>query len=505
MTSPKTKSLSQWISHMPFVEKRHFREAGMTGLSFNSQTVKPGHLFVAIPGLKVDGHDFIPQALEAGASAVVVERSVSVPQNIPIFKVKNSREALSHLAAKWWDHPSEALHLTGVTGTNGKTTLCFLLESIFKTNGQRSGRLGTLGYTYGDIQEELNHTTPESTEIHKILQKMKQHSVSHVVMEVSSHAIDLHRVDHVSFDQAIFTNLTPEHLDYHKSMELYFESKKRLFTQLLKKSDRQTRAIINVGDPYGQKLMRQLKDIPIWTYSTERPVAGRTKIPTPDFYPLDWQANLSGLQTNIITPNGELTLNSPLIGVHNLSNLLGAIAAGLGAQISLHSIKNALENFNIVPGRLERIQNTKQLHVFVDYAHTPDALKNVLSTLRTLAPQKIITVFGCGGDRDREKRPLMGKEVARFSDFAIVTSDNPRTEDPQKIIAEILPGMESAGMRPDQDFQVIPDRRQAIQQALNQAAANDVVLIAGKGHENYQIIDTQKLPFDDREIAKEFL
>lgn len=491
---------------MPFVEKRHFRELTMTGLSFDSRRVQPGHLFVAIPGLTLDGHQFIGEAIKRGATAVVIEREVAVPPEVPVFKVCNARQALSHLSAQWWGHPSEKLHVTGITGTNGKTTICFLLEAILNHSGLKAGRMGTIGYAYQDIQGELTHTTPEADEIHRLLFEMLQAKVSHVVMEASSHAIDLNRCDDVAFDQAIFTNLTPEHLDYHKSMELYFESKKRLFTQLLPQSPKETRAILNIQDPYGKKLQEILTEQKIssalWTFSTHKPDS--EDVPA-DFYPEDWHFDISGLQAKLHSPQGSFAIASPLIGMHNLANIIAASAAALSAQVSLKHIQETLLELKKIPGRLERVENDQDIHVFVDYAHTPDALKNVLATLRSLGQHKIITVFGCGGDRDRDKRPLMGKEVGLFSDQAIVTSDNPRTEDPEKIIADILPGMEEAGMHKAKDYQVVPERRQAIIQALTQAQAGDVVLIAGKGHENYQIQGTKKVPFDDREIVKEVL
>ncbi|MDX1386289.1 MAG: UDP-N-acetylmuramoyl-L-alanyl-D-glutamate--2,6-diaminopimelate ligase [bacterium] len=490
--------LTELIQHLPFLDKRHFSEQEITGISFDSRKVEPGNLFVAIPGTLTDGHQFIPQALEKGAVTLVVEQDTAIPNNIPLFRVENTRKALSRLAAFWYGHPSRKQKIIGITGTNGKTTICCLLEKIFSEHGEPAGRIGTIGYHYLNQEGTLAHTTPESTEIQRLLKEMLDHRVERIAMEVSSHAIDLHRADDIHFDQAVFTNLTPEHLDYHKSMELYFESKKRLFTLLLPMGGGIGRSIINADDPYGQKILEAIQDEPVWTYSTQ----AQSKW---DFFVQDWHSTLQGLEGRISTPMGEMKFTSPLIGRFNLSNILAATAAASGAGVPLDGILRAVKNFSHVPGRLERIPNSKNLHVFVDYAHTPDALKNVLKALRELDPKKIITVFGCGGDRDKAKRPIMGREAALFSDKVFVTSDNPRTEEPDSIIKEILPGIQEGGMVLGRDCQVQPDRKQAIAEALGEAQEGEVVLIAGKGHEDYQILGTQRIHFDDREVAREIL
>jgi UDP-N-acetylmuramoyl-L-alanyl-D-glutamate--2,6-diaminopimelate ligase len=342
------------------------------------------------------------------------------------------------------------------------------------------------------------HTTPESTVIQKMLCEMKDQDIETAVMEVSSHAIDMYRVEDLSFDLAIFTNLTPEHLDYHKSMELYFESKKKLFTRYLPQGKGIKRAVINADDPYGQQLLEILPRSSVWTYS----IKAQSKW---DLFAREWSMNLGGLRGTLSTPAGTTEFSSPLIGSFNLSNILASVGAALSFDIPLNTIVDSIKNFSEVPGRLERIANEKGCHIFVDYAHTPDALKNVLQTLRELNPAKIITVFGCGGDRDRTKRPMMGREAARFSDLVIVTSDNPRTEDPQKIVQDILPGIQEGGMVLQQDCRVELDRRSAIKLALSKVGKGEVLLIAGKGHEDYQILGTKKIHFDDRETVRELL
>ena len=328
--------------------------------------------------------------------------------------------------------------------------------------------------------------------LHKLLRKMKAAKVNAVAMEISSHALDLHRVEDVCFDAAVFTNLTPEHLDYHHTMEEYYRTKARLFSEILPKGKGQRLAIINADDPYGARLIKALQSQPVWTYSTQ------DKGSTCDFQVRGAHFDLHGMKGVIVTPKETAPFTASLIGVFNLSNILAATAAGLSIGIPLTSIVKALQDFPGVPGRLEKIENNHGIHVFVDYAHTPDALKNVLTALRALNPKKIITVFGCGGNRDKIKRPLMGQEVARLSDLSIITSDNPRTEDPRQIIQEILAGIKTGGI-------VIPDRREAIELAIKKANPGDVVLIAGKGHETYQIIGTEKIHFDDREVAREAL
>ncbi|MFO1464139.1 MAG: UDP-N-acetylmuramoyl-L-alanyl-D-glutamate--2,6-diaminopimelate ligase [bacterium] len=490
--------LSELIQDLPFLEKRHFADVEIRGISSHSGEIEEGFLFVAIHGTKIDGHHFIDNALQRGAAALIVEREVSPAKKVPVFRVENSRASLSRLAARWHGDPSREFPVLGVTGTNGKTTITYLLDAIFRAAGKNPGILGTIGCRYNGVNLPNAHTTPESTEIQRLFREMKNSGVDVVAMEVSSHALDMRRVEDVHFDAAVFTNLTPEHLDYHKSMELYYESKKRLFTQLLPRGKGAKRAILNADDRFGLKLIDAVKEVPVWTYST----MAQSKW---DLYAREWRSDLSGTRATLATPAGVAEFRSPLIGAFNLSNILAATGAALSQEIPLETIVRAVESFEGVPGRLERVENSRGIHCFVDYAHTPDALKNVLRALKDLDPPKILTVFGCGGDRDRAKRPIMGREVARLSDVAIVTSDNPRTEDPQQIIKEILPGVEEGGMSVGRDAHVEPDRKRAIQRAIELAQPGEVILIAGKGHEDYQILGTEKIHFDDREVAREAL
>ena len=490
--------LSELIQNLPFTEKRHFSDVEITGISSHSAEIRPGNLFVAVVGTRVDGHEFINEAISGGAAALVVEKEISAPKALPVFRVKDSRSSLSRLAAKWFGHPSKKIPIIGVTGTNGKTTITYLLNAILQKAGKKPGVIGTIGYQHNGRHLPTTHTTPDAQEIHRILAEMVESGADIAIMEVSSHAVDLRRADDIVFDLVIFTNLTPEHLDYHKSMELYFESKRRLFSQLLPKGKGLKRAILNADDHYGQKLIEMLQSQNLWTYSTKAQSKWTAFVQK-------WNSSLNEMSGTLATPAGTAEFTSHLIGSFNLSNILASVCAALSLDVPLSAIIEAIRDFAGVPGRLERIPNAKDIHVFVDYAHTPDALKNVLKALKELDAKKIITVFGCGGDRDKAKRPIMGREAARLSDLAIVTSDNPRTEDPNEIIKQILPGIEEGGMTIGKDALVEPDRKKAIELAIATARPGDVVLIAGKGHEDYQILGTQKIHFDDREVARDAL
>ncbi len=509
----------------------------ITDIAYDSRKVKEGSLFVAIRGLKSDGHDFIGEAIGRGARVVVCEKPVilnevkNLPRvpgrsfadaqdDIPFIIVPNSRIALAQISSQFFKEPTRDLTVIGVTGTNGKTTITYLLEAFLKAAACSPAVLGTINYRHEQKIYPATHTTPESHDLQKFIHQVKEEGCDALVMEVSSHALDLHRVDAIHFDHCIFTNLTPEHLDYHQNLENYFKVKCRLFEELLLQSCKKNKkAILNLDDPFVTQLALKFSKKNQLTFSLDAKK-------TADVFPLSYSLSLKGIQAEVQTSQGKLKVQSPLLGAFNLSNLLAAIAVAAEMGISLSVLEEAIQNFKSVPGRLERVENSKGLHVFVDYAHTPDALKNVLSTLRTLLSQqhfpsplmgegqgegdsgckrKLITVFGCGGDRDKSKRPLMGEEVAKPSDFVVVTSDNPRTEDPQKIIHEILPGLLSQGWKEGKNFVVQIDRRKAIHQALAQAQQGDIVLIAGKGHEDYQILGNTKTHFDDREVARELL
>jgi murE/murF fusion protein len=474
----------------------------ITSIHYRSQDVKPGGLFVAIPGFTADGHNFIDDALQKGALAVVTQKAVN-NQSI-IIEVDNARQALAALSAQFYGHPSAHLFLIGVTGTNGKTTTAYLIENILVSIGYKVGVIGTVNYRYAGKTFESPVTTPESLDLQRILAQMRQEGITHVVLEVSSHALDLYRVEKCWMDVGVFTNLTQDHLDYHKSMNAYWACKKKLFTENLSHGPKKERtlAVINGDDPKGQELLNKLSIPCISTgLASDRMI-----------WPQNVQSDQSGMQARIQTPVGAFDIASLLVGKHNLENMLCAAGVGMALKISLANIKSGLEQTTFVPGRLEPIQNDNGYSIYVDYAHTPDALKNVLSALGAVTSEKIICIFGCGGDRDREKRPQMGEIAAKLCDLLIITSDNPRSEEPLVIIKEILQGTRKicskeytpAGLLNGYEkkgFVVEPDRKKAIRLGITAARPGDTVLIAGKGHETYQIVEDKILSFDDREEA----
>ncbi len=477
-------------------------------IHYRAQDVEPGGLFVAIKGLVADGHDFIDDALSRGASAIVTQKPVN--RESVIIEVENTRRALATISGRFYSNPSEKLCLIGITGTNGKTTTAFLIEQILSQAGIHAGVIGTLNYRYSGKTFQNPVTTPESLNLQKILAQMLGEGITHVVLEVSSHALDLDRVYNCKFDLAVFTNLTQDHLDYHKDMESYWSCKKKLFTEILgpKSANDRALAVINHNNERGKQLVRMLeaRSGEISVLSTG--FSDKTSICAERF-----DHNLTGISGRISTPEGFFEFKSSLVGKHNLENILCATGVGIALGVSLDIIKDAIESVGVVPGRLEAIPNDDNRFVYVDYAHTPDALENVLSALRLSAPGRLICVFGCGGNRDRAKRPQMGEIAGRFSDLVIVTSDNPRTEPPMEIIDQILNGTQKALLHAytpsdlKEGFQkkghvVEPDRRNAIQLAITASRPKDTVLIAGKGNETYQIVGDQTLSFDDREEAK---
>lgn len=462
---------------------------------YDSRSVQPGGLFVAVKGLASDGHRYIQDAVKRGAAAVVAEKGSSFDKpEIPLILVNDSRKALALAGAQFYGQPSGQIHLIGLTGTNGKTSTTYLIESIFTKAGLHTGVIGTINYRYGGKVFPNPMTTPESLDLQRILFDMVEAGVTHVVMEVSSHAIDLHRIMGLSFDTAVFTNLSQDHLDYHQTMDEYWSCKKRLFTEYLANTapPKKPKAVINITDKEGVELV-SLVSVPTFTTGTD----------TADIRLENARLDIRGIEGELVTPMGRAAVLSTGIGQHNLENILCAAGAAVAAGVSIENIAAGLSDFN-VPGRLERVPNTKGFHVFVDYAHTPDGLLNVLTTLRPLTEGRVITVFGCGGDRDNGKRPKMGGIAQQYSDLVIVTSDNPRTEDPAIIISHILEGLKGNRLDPDtltiesKGYAVEADRRSAIVLAIKNAQANDTVLIAGKGHETYQILNTGTIDFDDR-------
>jgi len=476
----------------------------ITGIHYDSRTVKPGGLFFALKGGAADGHDFILAAVANGAVAVVVEKDVATPDSTFLVKTADTRAAMARAAAVFHGDVTATAPLIGITGTNGKTTTTYLLEGIMNAAGMPAAVLGTISYRFGEMKLESTHTTPESTELQAALKQLADAGAQSFVMEVSSHSLEQKRVDGCHFDVGIFSNLTRDHLDYHGSMENYLHSKQRLFGELLLpdlvKPFR--RAAVNMDDDYGAAV-RDAAVCPVITFGT----AGSN-----DVYGVGIEFSVQGISGKIQTPEGAFCFASKLLGRFNFSNILAAVSAGVALNLPLPAIKSGIEGHLPVPGRLERVDNERGVTCLVDYAHTGDALENVLTTIREIATGRIITVFGCGGDRDNGKRPIMGAIAAKLSDLAIVTSDNPRTEEPLNIIRQIKAGItplaineyglaELAGGITEKGFTVCENRREAIRLAAALAKPGDIILIAGKGHEDYQIIGTTKHHFDDREEA----
>ncbi|MRG95975.1 UDP-N-acetylmuramoyl-L-alanyl-D-glutamate--2,6-diaminopimelate ligase [Polyangium spumosum] len=475
----------------------------VTGVHHDSRRVSPGDLFVARPGARTSGERFVADAIGRGASAVLVARGASVETNeLPRIEVEDVPSALAFASAAVYGHPTFALDVVGVTGTNGKTTTTHLVQACLAAAGERPGIVGTLGYRFGDLDLPSTHTSPEADELARIAAAMHLRGASHLVMEVSSIAVAARRVEAVRFRVAAFLNLTQDHLDYHGTMEAYAEAKARLFVDLGPGA-----AAINVDDPFGAELVKRLaprgpagpSSATVARFSTR---VGAS-IEEADIAPVSVEHAASGISLVARTPAGQLSIRSPLVGAHNVQNLLATVAICWLLDVDLHAAARALSGSIRVPGRLERCDDPARddVIVLVDYAHTPDALERVLQSVRAFGPGSVRCVFGCGGDRDPKKRPLMGEAVARGADEAFVTNDNPRSEDPRAIAEAILPGL--AGGRAAVHVEL--DRAKAIERAVLEAAPGDVVLVAGKGHEPYQIIGNVTLPFDDRVEAERAL
>ncbi len=491
----------------------------VASIHYRAQEVQPGGMFVAIEGRTADGHNFMHQALENGAVAMVVQKEPPQPflnkcpdravQHQPIIiQVADTRMAMADLASRFFGDPSAQMTLIGITGTNGKTTVAYLIESILLQAGLKTGVIGTINYRYEDQAFSNPMTTPESLDLQRILAQMRGQGVTHVVMEASSHAMDLYRIRNCWFDVAVFTNLSQDHLDFHGDMESYWSSKKKLFSEYLTRGPKKEKAVavINCADPRG----RQLAD------SLPLPVVRTGSVPDGGIKAENFQCKLVGTAGKVATPEGSFDFKTPLVGIHNVENILSATGVGSALNIAPSTIKAGIEALSAIPGRLESIANHTGRFVYVDYAHTPDALENAVSALKEIAPARIVCVFGCGGDRDKKKRPLMGEIAARLCDLSVVTSDNPRSEDPRAIIEQILPGIRKAngveystqGLAAGfgkKGFVVEPDRRRAIELGIRASRPNDAVLIAGKGHETYQILGATTIDFDDRDEARKVL
>ena len=480
--------LKDVLAGVPLLSFNGDETEDIQGIAYSSKNARPGFLFAALKGVKKDGIEYVEEALINGAVAVLSDQAK--PENFPKtwIQVSDTREALALSSANFYSHPSQKMKVIGITGTKGKTTITYILEEILKKSSFTPGVIGTISYRGPGMNVSAALTTPEAPDIQRILSEMHAHGVTHCFMEVSSHALDLKRVIGIGFDAVVFTNLSGDHLDYHQTMEKYFEAKKRLFFLNHKKRT----AVVNGDDLWGKKLILQLSK-GTKTYGLEPAAMVRGE---------NFVLNEKGIEVTVIYPEGQFSVSSPLLGKPNLYNILASMAVALTLNLPLPTIQKGIASLTGVPGRFEKIENSLGLHVFVDYAHTDDALKNLLETVRELNPKRIILVFGAGGDRDKTKRPRMGEAAGTLSDWAIITSDNPRSENPLAIISDIEKGIKKTGT---QNYEIIPDRKAAIEHALSIGEKGDYILVAGKGHEDYQILGNKTIHFDDAEVIREIL
>jgi UDP-N-acetylmuramoyl-L-alanyl-D-glutamate--2,6-diaminopimelate ligase len=470
------------------ISERPFLNFKVKGISCNSKDVLDDYVFVAIKGNRQDGTRFIDEAIEKGAKAIIVQGSrfkVQGSKKVSFIEVKDTRKALAKLAAEFYGNPSRKINVIGITGTNGKTTVSYLLEELLNEAGFLPAVIGTINYRFKDKIIPAKNTTPGPIELQSLLAKMLKEDINYCIMEVSSHALDQERVEGIDFHSAIFTNLTQDHLDYHKTLENYFQVKAKLFKDISPNSF----IVINNDDRYSRRL-RRLTCAKVITYGIKNKA---------DVVAQDIRFDIKHTEFRLVSFKGEMDFKTKLIGRYNVYNILATVAWALRGGIDLFTIKSALRGFSFVPGRLERIDFDRRFSIFVDYAHTEDALRNTILTLRQFLKKRIIVVFGCGGERDKTKRPKMGRTVSELSDYAIITNDNPRSEDPNEIIQDIKRGIRK------RNFCVIPDRLGAIKRALSLAKSGDIVLVAGKGHENYQILKDRIIHFDDCQIIRECL
>ncbi|NMA13806.1 MAG: UDP-N-acetylmuramoyl-L-alanyl-D-glutamate--2,6-diaminopimelate ligase [Clostridia bacterium] len=465
----------------------------ITGIQYDSRKIKPGDIFVCIKGLKSDGHDYIPQAVENGAAALLVEHPISTEfSSITQIVVNDTRKALALFSSYWFGFPSRKLRMIGVTGTNGKTTTTHLIKGLLEIKKQRVGLIGTIHNLVGDEELPATHTTPESLELTELLDRMVKMNSRTVVMEVSSHALKQNRVAGCEFDVGVFTNLTQDHLDYHPTWEDYLNSKLILFSRLGQGEKGTAKyAVVNADDQASGRFIKAAQ-VPVWTYGINNNAMIKAS---------NVSITSKGTKFLLTTPQEKVNLSVPLTGMFNVSNILAAVSVGLGEGLTIPDIAGCLSQAPQVAGRFEQVREGQPFSVIVDYAHTPDGLENILATAREITSKRLITVFGCGGDRDQGKRPIMGEISGRYSNYSIVTSDNPRTEDPEKITAQIEKGISQV----TRDYRVVLNRRQAIIEAISMGLPGDTIVIAGKGHETYQLVNGEVLHFDDREVAREAL
>ncbi len=474
------------------IDPKTVQDIPVKGLQYDSRQVQPEDLFVALSGSQNDGHLYIDSAVARGAAALLLERrDVLVPEGVPVLYCEDTRKAIALLASLWAGFPDRGMRVIGVTGTNGKTTTTHLIKKLMDMEGRKTGLIGTIHNLAGEVELPSNHTTPEPIALTDLLLKMKNNGCQTVTMEVSSHALKQERVAGIHFDGAIFTNLTQDHLDFHHTFEDYRESKGRLFQALGRGMQKDRYGIINIDDA-AAAYFKSVCPVPVWTYGMERPATLQA---------VDYQVAQGGSKFRLRYQEAEYPVEIPLSGKFNVYNTLAAMAALLAENVPLDHVLEHIHSAPQVAGRFERVEEGQPFTVIVDYAHTPDGLENLLTTARGITKNKLITVFGCGGDRDRTKRPIMGRIAGKYSDFSVITSDNPRTEEPEAIIAEVEKGIREVST----NYMVEPSRREAIAEALALAKAGDVVVIAGKGHENYQLVKGQVLSFDDRQVVREIL
>lgn len=481
------KNLLECLSHYKTI---HNGNPPIHSIEMDSRHVQKGSLFICITGYTVDGHDFVQQAIDNGASAILAEREINnIDPSIPYIVVGDTKRAMAQIADYYYSQPTRKLKLIGVTGTNGKTTTTHIIEEIFKANGEKTGLIGTMYIRIGEQSIDAKNTTPESLVLQKTFADMVAQNVTTAVMEVSSHALDMGRVRGCDYDIAVFTNLTQDHLDYHKTMEEYARAKGLLFAQLGNSINYEQPkfAVLNNDDPVSEMYKKLTAGAHILTYGID---SGS------DVRATNISMSAQGTSFTLTTPVGEANISMKLVGKFSVYNVLAAVSAAIAANIPLHIIVNTIEKIEGVAGRFEVINENQDYSVIVDYSHTPDSLENALTTVKQFAKGKIFTIVGCGGDRDKTKRPIMAKIAVQYSDEAIFTSDNPRTEDPVQILKDMEAGVQG------ESYKVFVDRKEAIYYAVGQAKTDDIILIAGKGHETYQIIGKQVLDFDDREVAR---
>ncbi|MDP6923727.1 MAG: UDP-N-acetylmuramoyl-L-alanyl-D-glutamate--2,6-diaminopimelate ligase [Candidatus Scalindua sp.] len=478
--------LSTLVHHLGTMGTYNLCDTEITGITNDSRKVRPGYLYVAIKGYKTDGHNFIKRSIECGAQAIVSEERSSLDTNIPQIIVHNTRKALSSLSCCFYNNPSQRINLVGVTGTNGKTTTTFLIKSVIEKAGYETGLIGTINYQIGKKVVTAKETTPESVELQQFIAEMVAAKMKFAVMEVSSHSAIQHRIENIDFKTAVFTNITTEHMDYHKTFSNYMDAKAELFKNLKKDSF----AVLNADDEFSEYFADRTNAKILW-YGIKNDADIKAEI---------CKESASNITIRLSYSGREIDVKIPFVGLHNVYNALASVASAISLGFELDVIKAGIETASTVPGRLENIPCDRGFKVVVDYAHTPHALETVLCALKNLVKGRILLVFGCGGDRDKEKRPQMGRIADEKSDIFWLTNDNPRSEDSLNIIDDI-----KVGIKPGRSFHIQANRYKAIEEALSVAKDDDLILIAGKGHERYQIVKDTIVPFDDREVVKKIL